>query len=104
MSTFPFTAPTLWEVGADGGRLHPLLPVWSDPSSECCGVWTPDGNYCIFQSGKGGSTNLWTIREAGSLFRRVSHEPVRLTSGPAGAGTPLVSPDGKKLFVLTNQR
>ena len=26
------------------------------------------------------------------------------TSGPAGAGTPLVSPDGRKLFVLTNHR
>ncbi len=34
----------------------------------------------------------------------MSHEPVQLTSGPAGAGRPLVSADGKKLFVLTNQR
>jgi len=102
--TFPFTAPALWEVGADGGHLHPLLPGWSNPSSECCGVWTPDGKYYVFQSDKGGSTNLWAIREAGSLFRRVGHEAVQLTSGPAGAGRPLVSVDSKKLFVLTSQR
>ena len=97
-------ASSIWEVGTDGKHLHPLLPGWSDPASECCGVWTPDGKYYIFQSSKGGSTNLWAIREAGSLFRRVNHEPARLTSGPAGAGTPLVSPDGRKLFVLTNHR
>ncbi len=94
----------LWEVGADGNHLHPLLPGWNSPPSECCGVWTHDGKYYIFQSDKGGSTNLWAIREAGSSLHRVSHEPVQLTSGPVGAGTPLVGLDGKKLFVLTKHR
>jgi WD40 repeat protein len=94
----------IWEIATDGSHLHPLVPGWNNPSSECCGVWTPDSKYYIFQSDKGGSTNLWAIREVGSLLRRVSHEPVQLTSGPLGAGNPLIGLNGRKLFVLTNQR
>jgi Tol biopolymer transport system component len=94
----------LWEIATDGSHLHPLVPGWNTPSSECCGAWTPDSKYYIFQSDKGGSKNLWAIREVGSLLHRVSHEPVQLTSGPLGAGTPLIGSDGRKLFVLTNQR
>ena len=41
---------SLWEVASDGTGLRPLLPGWSNPPSECCGNWTPDGNYFVFQS------------------------------------------------------
>jgi serine/threonine protein kinase len=58
----------LWEIGGDGSHLRPLLSGWNNPSSECCGVWTPDGKYYIFQSDKGGSTNLWAVREWEASF------------------------------------
>jgi len=41
---------SLWEVASDGTGLRPLLPGWSSPPSECCGSWTPDGSYFVFQS------------------------------------------------------
>jgi WD40 repeat protein len=50
---------SLWEVAADGTGLHPLLPGWNNPPTECCGNWTPDGKYFVFQSTRNGATNLW---------------------------------------------
>jgi len=94
---------SLWEVSAGGKNLHRLLSGWTNPPSECCGSWTPDGKYFVFQSQRGGTSNIWTLREGGTLFRRVSHEPVQLTSGPTSAYMPLPSTDGKKLFVVTAQ-
>src|SRR5262249_49810697 len=41
---------SLWEVSADGTNLHPLLRGWNTPASECCGNWTVDGKYFVFQS------------------------------------------------------
>lgn len=92
---------SLWEVSADGKNLHPLLSGWNMPPSECCGSWTPDGKYFFFQSDRGGSTNVWAIRESRSWFRQSSHQPVQLTAGPTSAGTAIPSADGKKLFVTT---
>ncbi len=94
---------SLWEVSADGENLHPLLSGWNNPPAECCGSWTPDGKYFLFQSQRGGIANIWAIRERGSLLRKVSHEPVQLTTGPTSTYAPLPSTDGKKLFVVTAQ-
>ena len=41
---------SIWEVNGDGTDLHPLLSDWKDVSSKCCGSWTPDGRYYIFQA------------------------------------------------------
>src|SRR5438094_6098263 len=40
----------LREVSADGSQLHALLPGWHDPPAECCGNWTLDGRYFVFQA------------------------------------------------------
>jgi serine/threonine protein kinase/Tol biopolymer transport system component len=96
------TRSELWEVSADG-KLKPLLAGWNNPSAECCGTWTPDGKYFLFQSLRAGIGNIWAIREGGSLLRKVNHEPVQLTTGPTSTYAPLPSPDGKKIFVVTAQ-
>jgi serine/threonine protein kinase/Tol biopolymer transport system component len=93
----------IWEIAPDGSRLHPLLAGWNTPPAECCGSWTPDGNYFVFQSSRGGTADIWAIRETGSLFRRVNHEPVQLTSGPTGTFAPVPSTDGNQIFVQTIQ-
>jgi len=94
---------SLWEVAADGRNLHPLLSGWNNAPSECCGNWTPDGKYFLFQSLHGVTSNIWAIREAGSVLRKASHQPVQLTTGPASTFAPLPSVDGKKLFAVTVQ-
>jgi serine/threonine protein kinase len=95
---------SLWEVSADGNNLHSLLPGWNNPPAECCGNWTPDGKYFVFQSHREGMTNIWAIREKGGLFRKHSGEPVQLTGGAISAYAPVPSIDGKKLFVVGAQR
>ena len=96
------SSSSLWEVSSDGTNLHPLLPGWNRPAEECCGNWTPDGNYFVFQSQREGMTNIWAIREKGR-FGKPRSEPVQLTAGPTNVYVPLPSIDGKKLFVVGAQ-
>jgi serine/threonine protein kinase/Tol biopolymer transport system component len=93
----------LWEVSADGTNLHPLLPGWHNPPSECCGNWTPDGRYFIFQSRVSRRTNLFTLREKQNLFERANREPIQLTAGQMDTLAPVLSRDGKKLFAIGSQ-
>jgi eukaryotic-like serine/threonine-protein kinase len=87
---------SLWQVSADGTNLRPLLPGWHQANGECCGSWTPDGTYFVFES----QGQIWTLREKGSFLRKVSHDPVQLTSGAISYAYPLPSKDGKKLFAV----
>ena len=94
---------TLWEISANGSNLRPLLPGWNNPPAECCGGWTPDGKYFLFQATRNGKSNIWAIREKGDLFHKTSREPVQLTFGPMNFSFVLPSTDGKKLFVVGEQ-
>ena len=90
----------IWEARADGSGIHRLLPGWNNPPQECCGTWTPDGNYYVFDSTRDGAANLWIIPERSSFWRKSSLPPAQLTAGPLAFHGGLLSKDGKKLFVL----
>ena len=94
---------SLWEVQADGSHPHPLLPGWNNPSQECCGSWTPDGKYFVFQSTHNAKTQIWALPEKGGLFPKARWEPTELTTGPLSYSMPVPSVDGKKLFVIGSQ-
>jgi serine/threonine protein kinase/Tol biopolymer transport system component len=94
---------TIWEANADGSSLHPLLPGWNNPPNECCGFWTPDGRYYVFQALHDGASNIWVLPEYSSRWRKASNQPVQLTTGPLSFNTPVPSKDGKKLFVIGAQ-
>ena len=91
-----FGESALWEVAVDGKNLHPLLAGWHNPPRECCGRWTADGQYFVFES----QGNIWARAEKRVLFGKSVSQPVQLTSGPMTFSTPLPSKDGKKLFVV----
>jgi eukaryotic-like serine/threonine-protein kinase len=96
---------SLWEVSADGSHLRPLLPGWSNHGTECCGNWTPDGRYFVFQSTRSGRTDLWALRDTDrKAWWRSDNQPVQLTSGPLSLSLPLPSKDGTKLFALGEKR
>ncbi len=84
-----------WEVAADGTGLHRLLAGWHDPPDECCGKWTPDGKYFVFQS----KSQIWALPQKAGLFRP-QPKPIQLTFSPLSLSSPLPSRDGKKLFVI----
>ncbi len=89
-------ANSLWEVSPQGTNLHPLFPGWHNPPDECCGKWTADGKYFVFQS----RGQIWALSENGSFFHRSVNKPIQLTSSPLGLFTPLPSKDCKKLFLV----
>lgn len=98
-SSRTFRVEALWEIGLDGTGLRPLLPGWNDPPAECCGEWTPDGSYYVFQSTRNGQTQLWALAEQPAWLLG-SSQPVQLTSGPVQFRRPVFSHDGRTLFAI----
>jgi Tol biopolymer transport system component len=97
---------SIWEVHSDGTGLHALLSSWTKANAECCGSWTPDGRYYIFEARRAGTSNanLWAIREKGGLLGRLNREPVQLTAGPLDYHMPVPSADGRKIYVIGVQQ
>src|SRR5262249_29255075 len=94
----------LWEARVDGSGLHRVFPGWNNPPAECCGRWSADGQYYFFQSAGEGASNVWVVTDASHWWRTASREPVQLTNGPLQFSQPLPSKDGKRLFVVGEQR
>ncbi len=90
----------LWEVLADGSQLHPLLPGWSQPASECCGSWTPDGENFVFQSSHSGHSEIWTLRERPWFLPRA--RPSQITNGPLDYAAPSTVPGSERIFFIGN--
>jgi eukaryotic-like serine/threonine-protein kinase len=91
---------SIWEVRGDGSELHALLPGWHKPPAECCGAWSPDGRYYFFLS----RGNVWALREGRALFQGGAHLPAPVTTGPLSFSSPVPSLDGRRLFVIGQQR
>lgn len=91
---------SLWEARADGSQLRRLLSGWNPQPNECCGAWLTDGRYFVFASTRGGSWNLWAMRERRDWWRKTSPEPVQLTEGQMSSQAPLPSTDGKRIFFI----
>jgi Tol biopolymer transport system component len=83
-----------WEVMADGSNLHRVLEGWHDPPDECCGRWTADGKYFVFESGD----QIWALPQKTAFHSQP--KPFQLTASPLSLSSPLPSKDGKKLFVV----
>ncbi|MGP8253297.1 MAG: winged helix-turn-helix domain-containing protein [Terracidiphilus sp.] len=90
----------LWEANADGSNLHPLLPGWSQPASECCGSWTPDGNYYVFQSSHDGSghSQIWALRER--PWYLADSKPRQITGGPLDYQAPATAPGRDRIYFI----
>jgi DNA-binding winged helix-turn-helix (wHTH) protein/Tol biopolymer transport system component len=89
---------SLWEVNSDGSGAHPLTD-WPGTPGTCCGRWTSDGRYFVYQSRERGRTDLWALPERSYWFGR-SRSPVRLTNGPLSYVLPFPSPDGKHIYAI----
>jgi len=91
----------LWEVTADGGDLHPLLPSSSELGSSCCGVWSSATETFFFQVSSETRSDVWAIPRGHRWWPWASAAPVRLTSGPMNFSDPAVNPaDATELFLI----
>lgn len=88
----------LWEVSADGSNPHPLLPGWSQPASECCGNWTPDGDYYVFQSSHSGHSEIWMRRERPWYLS--GGAPHQITNGPLEYQAPSTAPGSDRVYFI----
>jgi Tol biopolymer transport system component len=99
-SVYNTTGRSLWEAWTDGSHLRQVLVGWNPRANECCGNWTSDGKYFIFEANRDGIGNLWVMREKEDLWRRTSREPMQLTVGEMNSEAPLPSKDGTRVFFI----
>jgi Tol biopolymer transport system component/DNA-binding winged helix-turn-helix (wHTH) protein len=93
---------SIWEIARTGNGLRPLLPGWNSNPRECCGTWTPDGRYFLFESSRDGRNSVWALAEKSSWLAGTA-KPVQLTNGPLDFASPMVSKDGKRIFAIGSQ-
>ena len=96
---FSRDAMSIMEARRDGTGARKMFP-------GCCGEWTPDGRFFIFQDEVGGTPNLgrpnlWALPEGRSrALQEGGDKPIQLTSGPLDFDYPLPSKDGKGIFAI----
>ena len=91
-------AGSIWEYSLESGESYPILPNW-EAKYSCCGSWTPDGKYFVFESSHEAGPQIWAIRSFsdGSLDPA---GPFRLTSEAMDFKRPTISEDGKTIYVI----
>ncbi len=90
----------LWEVASDGSGAHMLLENWNSlPPAECCGSWTDDGRFYVFQSARNGNSDIWAIPEHSGLLGRAA-TPIPITNGPLDYRAPIIERGGKRTFFV----
>ena len=88
----------LWQISSGGQNAHEMLAGWNSPPAECCGSWTADGRYFVFQATRDGESNLWRLDENRSLLSR--SDPVQVTNGPLSYQAPITSREGDRIFFI----
>jgi Tol biopolymer transport system component len=87
----------IWEVPARGtSEARPALPEWQHAHS---GGWTRDGRFFVFK-GQNELDGVWAIRE-GRTWSLRNPEPAALSVMPVETDVPKLSPDGKKVLVIS---
>lgn len=85
---------SIMEMSADGSGLRKL-------ATGCCGKWSTDGRYYVYENRSGGRTDLWAMRESNGFSPGLREsKPIQLTAGPLNFLAPLSSRDGKLLYAI----
>ena len=94
---------SLWEISKDGTSPHVLLGDWPYKTSACCGTWTADGKYYLFQATQTVPntnlvvTSLWAIPDTKAGTETI---PVQITNGPMSFGNPSPARDNKNIWAI----
>jgi DNA-binding winged helix-turn-helix (wHTH) protein len=89
------SSSSIMETSARGTGVRELFP-------GCCGKWTPDGRYFVFQSDQDGRSDLWAVPESGFPWKTAVSRPIKLTAGPLEFEAPVSSKYGKEIFAIGN--
>ena len=102
----------IWEIDSTGANRHLLFPSWHGPAGQCCGRWTPEGDFFVFLAGRsdlagssgrlstpsGGVEQIWAQDERQSGLWRTPPDPIQLTSGPTYWDSLVPGKDSKHIF------
>ena len=94
---------SIWEIGQDGSNPHALLTNWQYASTACCGSWTPDGRYYIFQATQSSPTTittLWASPDSGRDTKDATPALIPLTNGPMSFGNASPAADNKTIWAI----
>ena len=84
----------LWQLSPDDRKSTPVLSGFTNPATECCGVWTVDGRSFVFQSTRGGNSDLWKLNGESTT------NPVRLTDGPLQFESPVAARNSNRVYFM----
>ena len=93
---------SVWQVNSDGTGLQSLFPRSQSDWQDCCGNWTPDGRYFVFQRLQNGRSDLWAVGDRLRWFEDAM--PTELTNGPLDFSRPVPSRDGDRIFAIGVKR
>jgi len=85
---------SLWELPSGSHSPRPILGGWSNPATECCGTWTADGKFFVFQSARDGNDDLW------QLHGKDTSGATRVTNGPLRYEAPIVARTGHRIYFV----
>jgi eukaryotic-like serine/threonine-protein kinase len=51
----------IFEMNADGSKVHPLSLDWPSDADQWDGQWTPDGSHFVFTSSRGGFSSAYEV-------------------------------------------
>ena len=91
-------AGRIWEYSLELDQAYPVLPDW-DAKSACCGSWTPDGQYYVFEAMHEGGPQIWAIKDMPDGTPDPAG-PFQLTSGVMDFKRPTISEDGKTIYAI----
>jgi DNA-binding winged helix-turn-helix (wHTH) protein/Tol biopolymer transport system component len=85
---------SIMESTADGSKFKKMF-------EGCCGRWTSDGRYYVFQNRHNGKLDLWALPEEKRFrWRTAEDEPIQLTAGPVSFQYPMPSKDNRRIFAI----
>jgi DNA-binding winged helix-turn-helix (wHTH) protein/Tol biopolymer transport system component len=90
---------SIWEVSADGSNLHAVNLSLPQPDGACCGRWSDDGRYFLFNSTHDKIGSIWAIREKNHPWLSKPARPVQLTFAPDSYGGLIPSEDPHRFYV-----
>jgi Tol biopolymer transport system component len=76
-----------------------MLPGWKS-TDHCCGSWTSDGEYYVFQAGHDIRTQIWARREQEDYSETNEGGPIPITTGALDFRRPTIAADGKRIFAV----
>ncbi len=91
-------AGSIWEYSLALGESYPILPDW-DAKYACCGSWTPDGKYYVFEAMHESGPQIWAVKNMpGGTPDPVG--PFQITSQAMDFKRPTISDDGKTIYAI----